>query len=159
MKGNPELIDKLNGLLARELTAINQYFVEAEMYENWDLAKLSKEERMRAITEMKHAEKLIERIIFLEGHPIVNKLEEIRIGADAPNIIRNDLELEYDAVRRYNEAIEVAQKAADNSTKTLLEGILNDEIDHVDQLEAFQDQIAQMGLPNFLTTKANGEEG
>ena len=129
------------------------------MYENWDLAKLSKEERMRAITEMKHAEKLIERIIFLEGHPIVSKLEEIRIGTDAPNIIRNDLELEYDAIRRYNEAVEVAQKAADNSTKTLLEGILNDEIDHVDQLEAFQDQIAQMGLPNFLTTKANGEEG
>lgn len=152
MKGNDALIDKLNDLLARELTAINQYMVEAEMQENWDYQKLYKLEWERSMKEMKHAEWLIERILFLDGKPIVSRLEEIRIGQDVPEIIESDLSLEYDAIRRYNDAIKLATEVADNSTKTLLEKILNDEIQHVDELEAQRDQISQMGLQNYLTT-------
>jgi len=152
MKGNSDVIAKLNDLLSRELTAVNQYFVAAELQENWGYAKLHAEEHSRAIMEMKHAERLIERIIFLEGEPIVSRLGEIRIGRDVPGIFKNDLELEYEAVRVYNEGVDLCARAGDNATKTLLEAILNDEIEHVDHLEAFQDQIAQMGLANFLTT-------
>jgi len=152
MKGNTDIIATLNDLLSRELTAVNQYFVATELHENWGYAKLHAEERARAILEMKHAEKLIERIIFLEGEPIVSRLGDIRIGHDVPGIVRNDLDLEYDAVRQYNQAVDLCARSSDNATKTLLETILNDEIDHVDQLEAFQDQIAQMGLANFLST-------
>ena len=152
MKGNVEIIAKLNDLLSRELTAVNQYFVATELHENWGYAKLHAEERARAILEMKHAERLIERIIFLEGEPIVSRLGEIRIERDVPAIVHNDLEMEYDAVRQYNEGVELCARHGDNATKTLLESILNDEIEHVDHLEAFGDQISQMGLANFLTT-------
>lgn len=152
MQGNAQLIDTLNSLLARELTAISQYMVESEMQENWGYGKLQALEKARAMTEMKHAEKLIERILFLEGRPIVNKLEDIRIGQDVPKIIEGDLNLEYDAIARYNAAVKQAAEVGDNSTKTLLESILNDEIDHVDELEVQRDQIAQMGVQNFLTT-------
>jgi len=152
MKGNEALIQKLNDLLARELTAINQYVVEAELHENWGYEKLHGLERKRSIVEMKHAERLIERIVFLDGHPIVSRLEDIRIGQDVPAIVESDLNLELDAVRRYNEAIKLAVDVADNSTRDLLQGILDDEIDHVDELETQRDQIAQMGLQNFLTT-------
>ena len=157
MKGNVEIIAKLNDLLSRELTAVNQYFVATELHENWGYAKLHAEERARAILEMKHAERLIERIIFLEGEPIVSRLGEIRVGRDVPGIVKNDLALEYDAVRQYNEGVELCARANDHATKTLLEGILNDEIEHVDHLEAFQDQINQMGLANFLTTVTEKE--
>ena len=158
MKGNDALINTLNDLLARELTAVNQYMVEAEMLENWDYPKAHNMEMKRAIVEMKHAEKLIARIIFLEGQPIVSRLEQIRIGSDVPKMVDSDLALEIDAIKRYNEAVELATKVGDNSTKTLLEAILNDEIQHVDELEAQRDQIAQMGVQNFLTTIAAGEE-
>jgi bacterioferritin len=158
MKGNKKLIDALNSLLARELTAISQYMVEAEMEANWDYEKLHEDQEKRAVTEMKHAEKLIGRIIFMEGRPIVSKLEELHIGQDVQKIVANDLELEYNAVARYNDAIKLAVEVADNSTRDLLEGILNDEIEHVDELEAKRDQIAQMGLPNFLTTVTTEEK-
>lgn len=151
MKGNDKLIDALNSLLARELTAINQYMVESEMQENWGYGKLHALEFKRSITEMKHAERLIERILFLDGQPIVNRLEDIRIGSDIPKMIDSDLNLEYDAVRRYNEAVKLAAEVGDNSTKTVLEAILNDEIAHVDELEAQRDQIEQMGIQNFLS--------
>ena len=152
MKGSKPLIDKLNALLAAELTAINQYMVHSEMDENWGYGKLHEIEHKRAIVEMKHAEKLIERIIFLDGRPIVSKLDEIRIGQDVPKMIESDLNLEYGAVKKYNEAVKLAQDVGDNSTKTVLEGILNDEIAHVDELEERLDQISQMGIQNFLTT-------
>jgi len=157
MKGHADVIAKLNDLLSRELAAINQYFVATELHENWGYAKLHAEERARAITEMKHAERLIERIIFLEGEPIVSRLGDIQIGRDVPGIVKNDLAAEYDAVKQYNEGVEIAAREHDNATKTLLESILNDEIGHVDQLEAFQDQIAQMGLANFLSTVTTKE--
>jgi bacterioferritin len=152
MKGNDKLIEALNGLLARELTAISQYMVEAEMEDNWGYGKLHEDQEKRAVTEMKHAEKLIGRVIFMEGKPIVSKLEDFHIGQDVPQIVKNDLALELDAVKRYNDAIKLAVAVADNSTREMLESILNDEIEHVDELEAKRDQIAQMGVQNFLTT-------
>lgn len=150
MKGNPKLLDSLNSLLADELTATNQYMVHSEMAENWGYDRLSKMVRDRAIVEMKHAEKLIERILFLEGTPVVSKLNDIKIGSEVPKQFESDLKLEMDAVRKYNEAIKLALEVGDSATKDILEGILNQEDEHVDQIETQQDQIKQMGLPQYL---------
>jgi len=154
MKGNAKLLQSLNGLLADELAAINQYMVHAEMVENWGYGKLAKLIKGRAITEMKHAEKLIERILFLEGIPIVSKLSDIHIGADVPKQFGNDLDSEMGAVKSYNAAIKLAQEVADNATKELLDSILKDEDSHVDEIETQQDQIKQMGLPQYLSNQA-----
>ncbi len=153
MKGNEKLIAALNSLLAEELTAINQYMVHTEMLENWEYSKLKDLFRKRAIVEMKHAESLIERIIFLDGQPIVSELRKITIGQDVPKMVANDLGLEYAAVKQYNDAIKLAVEVGDNATKELLEGILKDEDGHVDELEMLGDQISQMGLQMFLSTK------
>jgi bacterioferritin len=150
MKGNAQLIQALNGLLADELAAVNQYMVHAEMNENWGYEKLNKMIRARAITEMKHAEKLIERILFLEGVPVVDKLSAIHIGADVPKQFDNDLAAEMGAIRAYNSAIKLAAEVGDNATKEILDSILNDEDDHVDEIETQQDQIKQIGLPQYL---------
>jgi bacterioferritin len=141
-------------LLADELTAINQYVVHAEMDENWGYGKLKKLVSGRAVTEMKHAEKLIERILFLEGIPVVSKLNTIRIGADIPKQLAHDLVAEMVAVKNYNTAIKVAVEVGDNATKELLEGILKDEDDHVNAIEEKQDQIEQMGIQQFLAIQA-----
>jgi len=154
MKGNNKVLATLNNLLADELTAINQYVVHSEMAENWGYGKLQKLVRGRAITEMKHAEKLIERILFLEGTPVVSALNKIRIGADIPKQLANDLAAETDAVKNYNAAVKVAMEAGDNVTKELLEAILKDEDGHLDELEEKLDQIGQMGLQNFLALQA-----
>ncbi|MGA2071374.1 MAG: bacterioferritin [Sedimentisphaerales bacterium] len=151
MKGNAKLLQALNGLLADELGAINQYMVHAEMVENWGYIKLGKMIQSRAVTEMKHAEKLIGRILFLEGTPIVNKLSPIHIGADVPKQFANDHAAEMGAVKSYNEAIKLATDVSDNATKELLDSILKDEDGHVDEIEAQQDQIKQMGLPQYLS--------
>jgi bacterioferritin len=151
MKGNAQLIQALNGLLADELAAVSQYMVHAEMDENWGYEKLNKMIRARAVTEMKHAEKLIERILFLEGIPVVNKLSEIHIGADVPKQFDNDLAAEIGAVRSYNAAIKLAVEVGDNATKEILDSILTDEDGHVDEIETQQDQIKQMGLPQYLS--------
>jgi bacterioferritin len=153
MKGNKKLIDAMNGLLMDELTAINQYIVHAEMCENWGYDDLGKMIQARAVTEMKHAEKLIARILFLEGSPTVSKLGGINIGKDVPKMFANDHTAEITAVAHYNAAIKVAVEAADNATKEVLDGILNDEDAHVDEIEAQQDQIAQMGIQVYLSTK------
>lgn len=150
MKGNKQVIDKLNALLRDELTAINQYMVHSEMCKNWGYERLHDEIEKRAITEMKHAEKHIERIIFLEGMPQVSKLGEITIGKDVEAQFKNDVQDEYDAVASYNEGIQMARDAGDNATRDMLEKILHDEEDHVDWLEAQLDQIKQMSLPNYL---------
>lgn len=157
MKGNAQLLDKLNLLLADELTAINQYMVHAEMAENWGYTALNKLSRGRAMVEMKHAEKLIERILFLEGTPVVSNLREIRIGADVPKQHANDLGLEHGAVREYNAGIKLAVEVGDNATRDLLEGILNDEDGHVDDLETQLDQIEQMGLAMYLSQQVKKE--
>ncbi|OUO89716.1 bacterioferritin [Gordonibacter sp. An230] len=153
MKGNQELIDTLNDLLAGELTAVNQYMVHAEMCEDWGYGKLHDAFERRAITEMKHAEKLIERILFLEGTPIVSRLNDIRIGAMVPDQVDFDLALEMDTVRDYNEAIVLAGKVLDYATRDILTTILEDEDKHVDELEELQDQIEQMSLQVFLSTQ------
>ena len=151
MKGNEKLLKTLNSLLADELGAINQYMVHGEMVENWGYGKLNKMIRARAITEMKHAEKLIERMLFLEGTPVVDKLSAIHIGADVPKQFNNDLAAEMGAIRSYNAAIKLAQEVGDNATKEILDSILQDEDGHVDEIEAQQDQIKQMGLPQYLS--------
>jgi bacterioferritin len=153
MKGNEKLLKTLNGLLADELTAINQYMVHAEMCESWGYAKLHELIQARAITEMKHAEKLIGRILFLEGTPVVSKLSDIHIGDDVSKMMANDLAAEMRAIKAYNAAIKLATEVADNATKEILDGILGDEDGHVDEIEEQRDQIEQMGLAIYLSTK------
>jgi len=150
MKGHKKLIEKLNDLLADELTAINQYMVHSEMCDNWRYERLHKADEKRAIDEMKHAEKLIARILFLEGRPTVSKLKAIKIGANVEAQHKNDLESEYGAVKSYNDGIRLATELADNGTRELLEDILQEEEEHVDWLEAQLDQIKQMGSQNYL---------
>ncbi len=150
MKGNKKVIAALNELLRDELTAINQYMVHSEMCANWGYARLHCEIERRAITEMKHAEKHIGRIIFLEGLPEVSRLNDIKIGTNVENQFKNDIKDEIGAVAAYNAAIKLAVEAGDNATRDMLEAILHDEEDHVDWLEAQLDQIQQMGLQNYL---------
>ena len=153
MKGDPKIIDCLNSLLADELTAISQYMVETEMCENWGLTKLAEREQKRAITEMKHAESLIARILFLEGRPVVSKLNDIRIGAEVPQQFDNDLAAEIGAIRGYNAGVKLCADLGDNATKTLLESILKDEDAHVDEIEEQKDRVAKMGLQVYLGTQ------
>lgn len=154
MKGNPQLIQKLDELLAEELTAINQYIVHSEMCANWGYERLHDVVEKRAIQEMKHAEALIARIIFLESQPTVSRLNAIHIGQDVEKQLRADLEAELGAVRQYNEVIRLADEVRDAVTRDLLERILKDEDEHVDWLEEQLDQIGQMGLGLYLSTQA-----
>jgi bacterioferritin len=150
MQSNPKLIDTLNALLADELTAINQYIVHAEMCEDWGYGKLHKIFEKRAIDEMKHAEKLIGRILFLEGIPIVSELNKIHIGAEVPKQVESDRLAELGAIKAYNEAIVLAGELLDYATRDILVSILNDEDRHMDEIEELQGQIAQLTLPIFL---------
>ena len=154
MKGNEQLLKALNGLLADELTTINQYVVHGEMAENWGYRKLKKSVGARSITEMKHAERLIERILFLEGTPIVGELNRIHIGADVPQQCANDLAAETTTVANYNSAVKLAVDVGDNATREILEGILKDEDGHVNEIEERLDQIKQMGVQHFLAIQA-----
>ncbi len=155
MKGNKKLLDTLNSLLADELTAINQYMVHSEMCDDWGYEKLHERFEKRAIEEMKHAEKLIGRILFLEGTPIVTNLGKINIGADVPKQLANDHTAEADAIKAYNEAIKLAGEVGDFATREILERILGDEDNHIDGIEELQDQIEQMTLSIFLTTQVS----
>jgi bacterioferritin len=150
MKGDAKVIEILNALLADELTAINQYMVQSELCENWGFDRLHKEIRKFSIDEMKHAEKLIERILFLEGSPTVSKLNAMNIGSTVEAIIKNDHASEADAIRAYNNAIAACVQVADNGTRELLKSILIDEEHHIDWLEAQADQIQQMGIQMYL---------
>ncbi|WP_298270782.1 bacterioferritin [Geobacter sp.] len=150
MKGNETIIEHLNARLAEELTAVNQYFVHAEMCENWGYELLHAVIRKRSIDEMKHAEKLIARILFLEGKPIVSNLNKIHIGAEIPRMHEYDHAAEEAAIRGYNDSIRVAVELGDNGTRELLESILKEEEGHIDVIEAQLDQIKQMGVPNYL---------
>ncbi|MGE5262672.1 MAG: bacterioferritin [Acidobacteriota bacterium] len=150
MKGDARILDRLNDLLSDELTATNQYMVHSEMCDNWKYERLHKAVEGRAITEMKHAEKLIARVLFLEGKPIVSNLKKINIGDNVEEQFKNDLQAEHDAVKAYNDAIRVATDVGDNGTRDMLDDILEDEEVHVDWLEAQLDQIEQMGIQNYL---------
>ncbi len=151
MKGNAKIIEKLNDLLSDELTAINQYMLHAEMCDNWKYEVLHKVGEKRAIDEMKHAEKLIARILFLDGQPVVSNLKKITIGADVEKQHKNDHALELMAIKSYNEGIQLAAQLKDNGSEELLEAILKDEEDHIDVLEGQLAQIEQMGIQNYLT--------
>jgi len=153
MKGNEKLVKALNGLLADELTAINQYMVHSEMCDNWGYEKLHKHFEKRAIDEMKHAEALIGRILFLEGLPSVTTLNQINIGDMVPAQLQNDHDAETGAIKAYNDAIALAAEVGDNATKDFLQKILNEEDAHMDGIEELQDQISQMTLQVFLTTQ------
>ena len=153
MKGNPEVIEVLNKLLASELGAVNQYMVHSEMSDGWGYKKLHDHFEKRAIDEMKHAEKLIGRILFLEGIPVVSKMDDIHIGADAPKQLANDHAAEEGAIRDYNAAIRLVGEKDDYATRELLQSILQDEDQHIDEIEELQDQISHMTLPIFLTTQ------
>ncbi len=150
MKGNDKVVAALNSLLADELTAINQYMVHSEMCANWHYGKLHKAIEARAINEMKHAEKLIGRILFLEGEPTVSQLRKINIGANIEAQFNNDMQSELIAVKGYNDGIRLAQDAGDNGTREILSGILTAEEEHVDWLEAQMGQVKLMGLQNYL---------
>ena len=153
MKGNAEVIESLNEALSEELTAINQYFLHSEICEDWGYKKLSALEKKLSIDEMKHAEELIERILFLEGAPNMSNYRKLHIGKMVPDMIQNDLKLEIGAVAMYNRLIEVAKKQNDSGTARLLKKILKDEESHVDRLEEQQDKIKDMGLQIYLGTQ------
>jgi len=153
VKGNEELIQKLDALLADELTGVSQYIVHSEMCANWGYDRLHESIEKRAIDEMKHAEKLIARIIFLEGKPTLSKLNAVHIGDDVPKQLQSDLGAETQAVQDYNAAIHLADKVGDAVTRELLEGIIRDEDAHIDWLEEQLDQIAQMGAAVYLSTQ------
>ena len=155
MKGSPAVIEALNSLLADELTAVNQYMVHAEMCENWGYGKLHEVIQKRAIDEMKHAETLIGRIIFLEGTPVVNQLRDLHIGPDVPEMFASDHHSESGAIMSYNSSIQVCGNEKDFATREILEHILNDEDRHIDGIEEVQDQIKQMGIQVFLSTQTH----
>jgi bacterioferritin len=158
MKGNKKIIEHLNARLSEELTAINQYMVHAQMCENWKYARLHKIIEKRAIDEMKHAEKLIDRILFLEGVPVVSKLNKLYIGGQVSAMHENDRDAEEVAIRGYNESIRLAVEVGDNGTSELLKAILKEEEDHIDWLEAQLDQFKQMGAQNYLIEQIEEEK-
>ena len=153
MKGNSDILELLNNALSEELTAINQYFLHSEMCENWGYKKQSAASKKQAIDEMKHAEALIERMLFLEGRPNLSKYQMLTIGQTVPEMIANDLKLEYGAVALYNQIIEAATKKNDQGTAELLKKILKEEEAHVDGLEEMQDKIKDMGVQIYLSVQ------
>jgi len=153
MKGNEKIFETLNSLLADELTAINQYMVHSEMAADWGFGRLHESVEKRAIDEMKHAESLIGRILFLEGAPIVSNLKSIHIGDAVPKQIANDWDAEFGAIQAYNDAIKLACNLNDHGTEQLFKSILKDEEDHIDWLESQKDQIEQVGLQNYLAAQ------
>jgi bacterioferritin len=150
MKGNPKVIEQLNRALREELTAINQYFVHAEMCENWGYSKLARYIKKQSIDEMKHAETLMERILFLDASPSMEPLA-LTIGKTVKAMIDSDLKLEIDAVALYNEAVKIASDEKDNGSRDLFVKLLKDEEEHVDWLEAQVHQIAELGYERYLT--------
>ncbi|HYO81006.1 MAG TPA: bacterioferritin [Bryobacteraceae bacterium] len=151
MKGNEQVIALLNDVLKAELTAINQYFLHAEMCENWGYHKLSSIGRKESIEEMRHAEVLMERILYLDGTPTMDQLFPLRIGKNVKEQIQNDLQLEYDAVARLNKGVQICMDANDNGSRELITRILQDEEHHVDYLEAQLHAIQEIGIENYLT--------
>ena len=153
MKGIQQVIDVLNRALTIELTAINQYFCQAKMCENWGYMKLFKKHYEESMGEMKHAEKIIERILFLEGVPEIARYDVIRVGTNVKEQFENDLQLEMGGVKHYNSAIELCSKLGDHGTREMLEPILTESEEHVDWLETQLSLIDEVGLQNYLSEK------
>jgi bacterioferritin len=158
VKGDAKVIAVLNEVLKAELTAINQYFLHAEMCDNWGYEKLAKHTRKESIEEMVHAEKLIERILYLDGTPNMSDYFRINIGQTVKAQIENDLNVEYDAVKRLNNGVETCVRQGDNGSRDLLEGILTDEEEHIDWLEAQLHAIKEMGIENYLAQHLHDDE-
>ena len=157
MKGNPKVIAELNKALREELTAINQYFLHAEMCENWGYHRLSDLIKKQSIGEMKHAEHLMERILFLDGTPSMMPLE-LKVGGTVKGMIESDLALELGAVKQYNDAIAIATKEGDNGSRDLFMELLKDEEEHVDFLEAQMHQIKEIGYERYLAQQVTEDE-
>jgi len=151
MKGDARIIEILNEVLTAELTAINQYFVHGEMCENWGFERLHRIIRKHSIGEMKHAEEVIERVLFLEGVPNLQRLGKINIGENVQEVLRSDYALELEALPRLQQGIELCRELGDNNSRHLLEDILHEEEEHVDWIEAQLGLIEQVGLQNYLT--------
>jgi bacterioferritin len=151
MKGNQQIIDLLNAVLTNELTAVNQYFLHARMCENWGYERLWKKIREESIGEMKHADRLIERVLFLEGLPNLQRLGKINVGQNVKEMLELDLDVEKLSVSTLNAGVKTAGDAGDNGTRELLEHILVDSEEHVNWLEAQLELIKQVGLDNYLS--------
>lgn len=150
MKGDPQVIDFLNKALLNELTAVNQYWLHYRMLDNWGIAKLADFERHESIDEMKHADMLAERILFLEGLPNFQALGKLRIGEDIPELLKCDLDLEHEAIPLLRDAISHCESARDYISREIFEKILENEEEHVDFLEKQFDMIERMGLENYI---------
>jgi bacterioferritin len=158
MQGQPEVIDALNRALTIELTAINQYFCQAKMCQNWGLKKLGQKHYHESIGEMKHAEKIIDRILFLEGVPEIARYDVIRVGTNVKEQFENDLKLEMSGVTHYNQTIDLCIRLKDNGTRELIDPILAESEEHVDWLETQLHLIEQVGLQNYLQAQMGEDE-
>ena len=158
MQGNPDVIAALNQALKEELTAISQYFLHAEMCENWGYTKLGSFIKKQSIDEMKHAEAIIERILFLDGTPNMTELMKITVGQNVKDQLENDLKLEIAAVAAYNNSVKLCRDKGDNASRELFERLLKDEEKHVDWLEAQLHQIKEIGYERYLTQQIRDEK-
>ena len=150
MKGDPQIIDLLNRVLTAELTAINQYFIHAKMMKNWGYHRLAEHERKESIDEMKHADEVIERILYLEGVPNLQRLGKVNVGENVPEQLRLDLEEEKRAVKRLNDGIKLCRDLGDNGTEDFLTKILRSEEEHIDWIETQLELVRQIGEANYL---------
>jgi bacterioferritin len=158
MKGDKKLIEALNEILTGELTGINQYFIHAKMCQNWGYKRLAEVNRKESIGEMKHADELIERVLYLEGVPNMQRLSKVRVGETVQEQLKLDLALEVEAVKLLNKTIELAVSVRDNGSRELLEKLLVDEEEHVDWLESQLELIKQVGLENYLSEQIHEHE-
>jgi len=158
MKGDPQVIDALNRALTVKLTAINQYFCQAKMCKNWGYMRLYKKQWEESMGEMKHADKLIDRILFLEGVPEIARYDVIRVGTNVKEQFENDLKLEINAVAMYNASIKIARDEGDNASRELFERLLKDEEMHVDWLEAQMHQIEELSYERYLSQQIREEK-
>jgi bacterioferritin len=158
MQGNPKVIAELNAALKEELTAISQYFLHAEMCENWKYDKLGNFIKKQSIDEMKHAEALIERILFLDGIPTMTEAIQLSVGQNVREQLQADLKLEIGAVAQYNDAVKIARDEGDNASRELFERLLKDEEKHVDWLEAQVYQIKEIGYERYLSQQIREEK-
>ena len=156
MKGDPKIIDLLNEVLTAELTAINQYFIHAKMCSNWGYLELGQKVRAESIDEMRHAEQLIDRILYFDGVPNLQRLYKVNVGETVPEQFKLDLELEIVAIDRLNKGIAACRDAGDNGTRELLEGILVSEEEHADWLETQLHLVEKLGAAAYLAERLGG---
>lgn len=159
MKGDPKVIDYLNEVLKNELTAINQYWLHYRMLDHWGVKKLAEFERHESIDEMKHADMVSERILFLDGLPNFQLLGRLRIGETVEEVLKADLDLEYEAVAVLKDAIEHSEKVRDYVSRDLFREILDSEEEHIDTLETQFEMIERMGIQNYVQLNSKAEEG